>query len=477
MRKHLSRRAILTGLGGTALTGAMGGLSNLGGGLANVLGTGSARADTHFAPKARRVVHLFQSGSPSQLETFDYKPGLMALDGTDLPASVRDEQRLTTMTSSMTRLPIVAPRVGFSQYGESGAWVSDLLPRTGSIADELCIVRSMQTDQINHDAAILLMQSGAAMVGRPSFGAWMSHALAAGDSDLPAYSVLLSVDPANTGLPLFSGYWGSGFLPAQHQGVRFSGGPEPVLYLEDGAGLSQETHTRMRDARRSLDELHHARTGHDDVLARIEANELALRMRASMPELADMSDEPDSTFGLYGEEARIPGTYAANCVLARRLLERGSTFVQLFHRDWDHHLTMQTDHPRLAQTTDRASAALVQDLRARGLLDDTLVLWSGEFGRTVFGQSRVTTTQFGRDHHPRCFSLWMAGGGTKPGYVHGTTDDYSYNVVENGVSVHDLHATLLHLLGFDHTQLIYRAEGRDFRLTDVSGEVIPALIE
>jgi hypothetical protein len=466
--RDLKRRAFLTG--GMGLLGAGAMMSTFGG------WPGRARAETHFAPRARRVVYLFMSGGPSQLESFDYKPGLSALNGTPLPESIRNGQRLTTMTSTMGSFPVVAPRVTFAQYGESGAWVSNLFPYTAQIVDQISIVRTMRTDAINHDPAILMMQSGAILSGRPSFGAWMSHALGSATEDLPAFSVLLSTEARGPGQPLFSSYWGSGFLPAEHQGVRFSGGPEPVLYLEDGAALPMASRVRLRDTRRSLDELHHARTGHDDILGRIEANELALRMQSSVPELTNLGDEPESTFTLYGDEARVPGTFSANCLLARRLLERGSTFVQLFHRDWDHHNTMQTDHPALARSVDRASAALVQDLARRGLLEDTLVIWGGEFGRTVYGQNAITNEQYGRDHHPRCFSMWMAGGGIRPGYVHGETDDYSYNVVSGGVHVHDFHATLLQLLGFDHTRLTYRAEGRDFRLTDVSGNVIADLL-
>lgn len=458
---HLSRRNLLAG----GLAGAGLGLPVLQG----LLAPGRARALTHHAPRARRVIQLFMSGGPSQLETFDHKPGLLAREGTPLPESVRNGQRLTLMSPQTGPLPVVAPRATFHQHGESGAWVSDLFPHVAEIVDDISIVRSLYTEAINHDPAILTMQTGATLSGRPSFGAWMSWALGSGNEDLPAHVVLLSA--VTPGQPLASAYWGSGFLPAEHQGVRFSGGPEPVLYLEDGARMPLASRERVRDARRALDELHHAATGHDEILARIEANELALRMQSSIPELARLEDEPASTFARYGEDARTPGSYAANCVLARRLVERGATFVQLFHRDWDHHQDVARDHPILARSVDQASAALVRDLRDRGLLEDTLVIWGGEFGRTVYGQNGA-----GRDHHPRCFSIWLAGGGIRPGYVHGETDDYAYNVVSGGVHVHDLHATLLHLLGFDHTRLTFRAEGRDFRLTDVAGSVVSDLL-
>jgi uncharacterized protein (DUF1501 family) len=468
-----TRRVFLRG-GATVGAGlAAGGFGSL---VSSLLGPGRAGAATHHAPRARRVVQLFMSGGPSQLETFDHKPGLAAVDGRPLPDSVRNGQLLTTMSPQTGPLPVVAPRFSFAQHGASGAWVSELLPNIAEIVDEITIIRTMRTDQINHDPAIMMMQTGSPLPGRPTFGAWMSYALGTTNEDLPPYSVLLSTaDTGGTGQPLSSAYWGSGFLPAEHQGVRFSGGPEPVLYLEDGARLPMASRTRLRDTRRALDELHHARTGHDDLLARIEANELALNMQTAVPELAALASEPASTFALYGEEARTPGTFAANCVLARRMLERDATFVQLFHRDWDHHQTMQTDHPWQARAVDRASAALVRDLRDRGMLDDTLVIWGGEFGRTVYAQG-ASASQYGRDHHPRCFSIWVAGGGIKRGYVHGETDDYSYNVVSGGVHVHDLHATLLHLLGFDHTRLTYRAEGRDFRLTDVFGNVVSNLL-
>ncbi|AKF10599.1 DUF1501 domain-containing protein [Sandaracinus amylolyticus] len=465
----MNRRALLTGSMSLLGTAALASLLPL--------GRERALAMPHFTPRVRRVVYLFMSGGPSQLETFDHKPGLAALDGTELPESIRRGQRLTTMTSGQSSFPVVAPRVGFTQHGENGTWVSDLLPHLGSIVDRLCIVRSMHTDAINHDPAVTLIQSGSMNPGRPCMGSWVSYGLGAPTRDLPTFAVLLSNSGLFGGQPLSTRFWSSAFLPAHHQGVQLRGGSDPVLYLDDGTGAPQASRERLRDARTALDQMHADETGDPDVTARIEAYELAFRMQTSVPTLARAGDEPESTYTLYGDDARIPGTFAANCVLARRLLEDDVRFVQLYHRDWDHHGTMQTDHPIAARAVDRASTALVLDLERRGLLEDTLVIWGGEFGRTVYGQGEVRTDQYGRDHHPRCFSMWLAGGGVRGGLVHGTTDDYSYNVVDGALHVHDFQATVLHLLGFDHTRLTYRSEGRDFRLTDVSGRVANELLD
>ncbi|MFO0683036.1 MAG: DUF1501 domain-containing protein [Sandaracinus sp.] len=460
----LGRRQLLRGALGMLGAGA----------LASLLRPGHARA-TDFPPLARRVIYLFMAGAPSQLETFDYKPGLAAMDGTELPASVRNGQRLTGMTSSQGSFPVVASRFPFQQHGQSGTWVCDLFPHTASLVDQLCVVRTMFTDAINHDPAVTLMQTGSMLQGRPSMGAWVHYGLGDATRDLPAFTVLISRAGTSLGQPLSARFWGSGFLPAQHQGVQLRGVGDPVLYLEDGSGRPLSSRERLRDTRAALDDLHAADTADPEIDARIEAFEIAHNMQMSVPSLADTSDEPASTYDLYGDDARTPGTFAANCVLARRLLERGVTFVQLYHRDWDHHSTLQTDFPVLARSVDQAQAALVTDLAQRGLLDDTLVIWGGEFGRTVYGQGAVSADQYGRDHHPRNFAIWMAGGGARPGYVHGTTDDFSYNIVEDGVHVHDFHATVLRLLGFDHTHLTFRSEGRDFRLTDVSGNVLTSL--
>ena len=469
MREHgrgIDRRALLRGSLG--LVGAAG--------LATLVGAPRARASPHFTPRAARMVHLFMSGAPSQLETFDHKPGLAALDGTELPSSVRGEQVLTGMTSGQDRLRVVAPRVAFRQHGESGAWVSDLLPQLGGVVDELCILRAVHTDAINHDPAITLMQTGHSLAGRPSLGAWLSHGLGSPTASLPGYAVLVSSSAVPFGQPLSSRYWGAGFLPANHQGVALRAGAEPVLYLDEGAGLSATRRDRLLDLGASLDALHAEQTADPRIDARRETFALARRMQTSVPAALSLDDEPESTFTLYGEAARVPGSFAWSCVMARRLLENDVRFVQLFHRDWDHHSNVQTLHPIVAADVDRPSAALVTDLRRRGMLDDTLVVWGGEFGRTVFAQGPASTSDYGRDHHPRCSSMWMAGGGVRAGVVHGTTDDFSYNVVEGGVHVHDLHASILHLFGFDHTRLTYRSQGRDFRLTDVAGQVVTPIL-
>jgi hypothetical protein len=464
-RRGINRRQLLGGAAGVLGTAALA-----------TLGRSSARAETHFPPRARRVVQLFMSGAPGQLETFDHKPGLVALAGTELPPSVRMGQRVTGMTAGQATFPVLAPTIGFRPYGANGTMVSDFLPNIGGIVDRICIVKSMKTESINHDPATTEMQTGHFLPGRASFGSWVSYALGDPSANLPSYVVLLSSSHVPLGQPLTSRYWGSGWLPSVHQGVRLMGGAEPVLYLDDGAGRSQSRRDRLRDLRASLDGLHAGRT-HDPAIAdRTRTFELAGRMQLSVPSAVSMADEPASTFALYGDEARVPGSYAWNCVMARRMLERDVPFVQLFHRDWDHHSNLPTNHAIVARDVDRASAALVQDLQQRGLLDDTIVLWGGEFGRAVYSQGTPADGEYGRDHHPRCFSMWMAGGGFRAGLVHGETDDFSYNVARDLVHVHDLHATLLNQLGFDHTRLTFRAEGRDFRLTDVAGEVIRELI-
>jgi uncharacterized protein (DUF1501 family) len=442
--------------------------------LGSLLRPGGARA-LDFAPKASRVIYLFMAGAPSQLETFDYKPGLAAMDGMELPESVRGGQRLTGMTSGQGSFPVVAPRFGFGQHGANGTWVCDLFPQTASIVDKLTVLKTLYTDAINHDPAVTLMQTGSMIAGRPSMGAWVNYGLGDTTRNLPSFTVLTSRTGASAGQPLSARFWGSAFLPAQYQGVQLRGSGDPVLYLEDGSGRPSSSRERLRDTRASLDDLHLAATHDPEIDARIQAFEVAHNMQMAVPALADLSTEPPSTWDLYGDEARIPGTFAANCLMARRLVERDVPFVQLYHREWDHHSTLQTDFPVLANSVDRAQAALIQDLEQRGMLDDTLVIWGGEFGRTVYAQGGAGPGQYGRDHHPRNFAVWMAGGGARPGVVYGTTDDFSYNVVEHPVHVHDLHATVLRLLGFDHTKLTFRSQGRDFRLTDVAGRVVSEL--
>ena len=428
----------------------------------------------HFAPKAKRVIWLFQSGGPSQLETFDPKPGLAKLRGQDLPESVRKGQRLTTMTAHQTSFPLVESVFDFAQHGDGGAWISELLPQTAAIADDLCIVRSMHTDAINHDPAVTFLQTGAQIAGRPSFGAWLSYGLGSESSDLPAFVVMIT--QGTGGQPLYDRLWGSGFLPTQYQGVKFRSVGDPVLYLSDPAGVTRERRREFLDVLGDLNRKHYEDYGDPEIATRIAQYEMAFRMQRSVPELTDLSGEPQSVFDLYGEASRRPGTYAYNCLLARRLAERGVRFIQLYHRGWDQHGQLARDIQRQARATDQASAALVTDLKQRGLLDDTLVVWGGEFGRTVYCQGTLTETEYGRDHHPRCFSIWLAGGGIRPGQTFGATDEFSYNITESPVDIHDLHATMLHLLGVDHTKLTFKFQGRRFRLTDVHGNVVKQLL-
>ncbi|MDP6538663.1 MAG: DUF1501 domain-containing protein [Planctomycetota bacterium] len=428
----------------------------------------------HHAPRARRVVHLFQSGGPSQLELFDHKPLLQERNGEELPDSVRRGQRLTGMSGNQASLPLAGAQFQFARHGESGAWMSELVPHTAAIADDLCIVRTVVTEAINHDPAATFLLTGSQIAGRPSMGAWLSYGLGTMNGDLPVFCVL--VTKGKGGQPLYKRLWGSGFLSARHQGVQLRAGPDPVLYLNDPPGLDRATRRRMLDALREMHEDDAQRSGDVAPLDRIAQAELAFRLQSSVPEVADLSDEPDATFELYGEDARNPGTYAANCVLARRLIERDVRFVQLFHRGWDQHGSLPGAIRTQCRETDRASAALVTDLKRRGLLDDTLVVWGGEFGRTCYCQGKLTPTNYGRDHHPRCASVWMAGGGVRAGSVYGETDEFGYNIVRDPVHVHDLHATILHLLGVDHERLVHRHQGRRFRLTDVHGEVVEALV-
>jgi len=431
----------------------------------------------HFPPTAKRVVFLHQSGGPSQMDLFDYKPTLEKFAGSELPDSIRMGQRITGMTSGQSSLPVARSIFKFQQYGQSRTWVSELLPHTAKIVDDLTIVKTMNTDAINHDPAITFIQSGSQQPGRPSMGAWVSYGLGSGNKNLPAFVVMLSQAQAlNPDQPLFSRLWGSGFLPSNHQGVRFRAGSNPVLYLHNPEGVDPETRRDMLDAAGKLNRLHLDEFGDPEIETRISQYEMAFRMQTSVPDLLDLSKEPQSTFDLYGPDSRRPGTYAANCLLARRLLERDVRFVQLYHRGWDQHNDLPRDLALQCKGTDQASAALVTDLKQRGLLEDTLVVWGGEFGRTVYCQGKLTDTNYGRDHHPRCFTMWMAGGGVKKGFSYGETDDYCYNVVENPVHVHDLQATILRCLGVDHLRLTYKFQGRHFRLTDVHGNVVKDLL-
>jgi hypothetical protein len=436
----------------------------------------AAPPGTHFAPKAKRVIFLFQSGGPSHLELLDYKPRLAKLHGSELPASVRMGQRLTGMTSGQKSFPVIAPKFRFARHGPQGVWLSELLPGTARVIGELCLIRSMHTEAINHDPAITFLQTGSQQPGRPSFGSWLSYGLGSEAKNLPAFVVMISHGSgrdANQGL--LDRLWGSGFLPSSHQGVKLRSGRDPVLYLSDPPGVDRGLRRRMLDGLAELNRLHHEQEGDPEIATRIAQYEMAFRMQASVPELTDLSREPERVLDSYGPDARKPGTFAANCLLARRLAERGVRFIQLYHRGWDHHGALPSNIPKQCKDTDQPSAALVADLKQRGLLDETLVIWGGEFGRTVYGQGGLQS-DYGRDHHGRCFSLWLAGGGIKPGVVHGETDDYGYNVVRDPVHVHDLHATLLHCLGINHERLTYRFQGRDFRLTDVHGKVVKGIL-
>ena len=420
----------------------------------------------HHTPRAKNVIFLTQSGGPSQIELFDDKPGLKNWAGKELPESVRQGQRLTTMTASQKQL-IMPARTRFRQHGESGATIGEWLPHLGSVADELCFVKSMRTDQINHAPAMTRFLTGHQIPGRPSVGAWCSYGLGSENKNLPEYLVLISKMKRPSDQPLYDHYWGSGFLPSRYQGVKLRNSKDPVLYLRDPDGLPRNVRRGMLNGLAELNQIQFEQTRDPEIETRIQQYEMAWRMQTSIPELTDLGDEPESTFELYGPDSRRPGTYAANCVLARRLVERGVRFVQLFHPDWDHHSRLSSWCTARCRDTDQASAALVKDLKQRGLLDDTLVLWGGEFGRGVAGQGDWNSPDGGRDHHPRCFKMWMAGGGVKPGMTYGATDDFSYNVAENPVHVQDLHATILHLLGIDHRKFTYRFQGLDFRLTGV----------
>jgi hypothetical protein len=471
----VSRRAFLSrfglGLGGLAL--------------ADLLHLGRARGAasepdrgilgaTHYPARAKRIIYLFMAGGPSQLETFDYKPLLNQRNGQNLPDSVRMGQRLTGMSGNQAVLPLAGSIFKFGQHGAAGAWVSELLPHTAKLVDDLCIVRSMYSEAINHDPAITFLQTGSQLSGRPSFGAWLHYGLGSDNEDLPAFVVLITRGKVDQ--PLYSRLWGSGFLPARHQGVQFRAGKEPVLFLANPEGVDGAARRLMLDRLRDLHEAHKEQTGDSEIDARIAQYEMAYRMQRSVPEATDLSTEPDHVLELYGPDARKPGTFAANCLLARRLAERGVRFIQLYHQGWDQHGNLPNGIRQQCKETDQPCAGLLTDLKQRGLLKDTLVVWGGEFGRTNYSQGKLTVTDYGRDHHPRCFTVWMAGGGARAGSVYGETCEFGYNVVKDGVHVHDLHATLLRLLGVDHERLTYRFQGRRYRLTDVHGHVVDGLL-
>lgn len=467
----MSRRQVLKrfgmGLGGLAL--------------ADLMASGASASDDagrlgapHFPAKAKRVIYLFMSGAPSQMDLFDYKPLLNERHGEELPDSVRGTQRLTGMSGNQASIPIAGSPFKFERHGQSGAWFSDQLPHLSALADDLCFVKSMYTEAINHGPGVTFMQTGSPFPGRPSIGAWSDYGLGAANEDLPAFVVLKT--RGKGGQPLGARMWGNGFLPSRHQGVRFRSGKDPVLYLNNPAGIGADSRRLMLDR---LNELHHiqlAATGDAEIETRIAQYEMSYRMQASVPEVMDLAKETPEALHEYGPDVEKPGSFAANCLLARRLAERGVRFIQLYHPGWDQHGGLAAGIKRQTKETDQPSAALIKDLKRRGLLDDTLVIWGGEFGRTSYCQGKLTEKKFGRDHHPRCFTYFFAGGGIKPGISYGKTDDFCYNIAENGVHIHDFHATLQHLLGIDHERLTYRFQGRYFRLTDVHGHVVKDIV-
>lgn len=484
----MNRRAFLSksalGIGGAALSSLLGvvGCTNMDGSiettqLTQKINATLANGKLHFAPKAKRVIYLFQSGGPSQYELFDYKPLLQKLRGQDLPESIRNGQRLTGMSSDQTSFPLVGSQYKFNQYGQAGTWMSELLPYTSQIADDICVIKSMHTEAINHDPAITFFQTGSQQSGRPSIGSWLSYGLGSMNENLPTFTVLVSRGTGRKfGQPLYSRLWGNGFLHSLHQGVQFRSAKDPVLFLQNPEGLSAKSRRKMIDHIAELNQMHMDEFGDPEISSRISQYEMAYRMQTSVPEIMDTTDEPDHIYKMYGAESMKPGTYAANALLARRLAEKGVRFIQLYHMGWDHHDNLPSAVKNQAKDVDQASAALVMDLKQRGMLEDTLVIWGGEFGRTNYSQGALTATNYGRDHHPRCFTIWMAGGGVKPGTVYGETDEFGYNIIKNPVHVHDFQATLLHQLGIDHEKFTYKYQGRRFRLTDVSGHVIKDII-
>ena len=427
----------------------------------------------HFAPRAKRVIYLFQGGAPSQHDLWEYKPGLANMRGTDLPDSVRQGQRLTPMTATQAGFPLVPSIFKFDQHGQSGAWISELMPHTAKLADELCFIKTMHTEAINHDPGMTFLQTGAQLAGRPSVGAWLAYGLGSMNSDLPTFVVMVS---SRGGNQVYDRLWGSGFLPSEYQGIKFLSTGDPVLYLSNPPGVDRSLRRRFLDDLGKLNQQDRETFGDPETSTRITQYEMAYRMQASVPDLTDLSDEPDSVFERYGPDSRTPGTFAANCLLARRLAERDVRFIELFHRGWDMHTQLPKRIKVQAKDVDQPQAALIQDLKDRGMLDDTLVVWGGEFGRTIFCQGRLTDETYGRDHHPRAFTIWMAGGGVKAGTTYGETDDFAFNIVKDPVHIHDLHATLLHILGIDHTRLTYPYQGRNFRLTDVHGKVVDGVL-
>ncbi len=454
------------------------GAASLGGMAVSQLQAGASIASSrpHHEPQAKRVIYLFQSGGPSQVDLFDYKPMLKKFHGQDIFKLVEQAGRLTGFTNKHKSHPVIDTCYTFARPGENGAWVSELLPHMSRIVDDVCTIRSVSTKPVNHDPALTFMQTGHNLPGRPSIGAWLTYGLGTMNRDLPDFVVLVSKGDLDNMQPLNNRLWGSGFLSARYAGVRLRSGAEPVLYLKDPAEKPITDSRKILDVINQINDEELSRSGDPEVAARISQYEMAFRMQTSVPELSDLADEPESTYRLYGEDARQPGTYAFNCLMARRLAERDVRFIQLFHSGWDHHFHLPTNLPKRCQETDRATAGLIHDLKQRGLLDDTIVIWGGEFGRTTFSQSGKVNESYGRDHHANCFTTLVAGGGFRPGLIHGETDDFCYSVTRDEVPVHDLHATIMHQLGIDHMRLTYRHQGRDYRLTDVYGEVVDELL-
>lgn len=428
----------------------------------------------HYVPKAKRVIYLFQSGAPSQLDLFDHKPLLNKMNGQELPESVFGGQRLTGMTAGQSAFPLAGSHFKFGQKGASGAWVSELMPHIGALADDLCFIKSMHTEAINHDPAVTFIQTGSQLPGRPSIGSWLSYGLGSDNKNLPGFVVLITKD--KYGQPLYSRSWGNGFLPSQHQGVQFRSGKNPVLYLDNPPGVTKKLREEQLETLSKMQKDKYADIGDPEILSRISQYEMAFKMQTSVPEVMDLSEEPDYIFDMYGEEARIPGSFASNCLLARRLIEKDVRFVQLYHQGWDHHGDLPKNIKIQCKETDQPSAALIKDLKQRGLLEDTLVIWGGEFGRTNYSQGQLTETNYARDHHPACFTIFMAGAGIKKGMTYGKTDEFGYNIIENPVHVHDFQATLMHLLGIDHEKFTFKFQGRRYRLTDVHGKVIQDIL-
>ena len=428
----------------------------------------------HYVPKAKRVIYLFQSGAPSQLDLFDHKPLLNKMNGQELPESVFGGQRLTGMTAGQSAFPLAGSHFKFGQKGASGAWVSELMPHIGALADDLCFIKSMHTEAINHDPAVTFIQTGSQLPGRPSIGSWLSYGLGSDNKNLPGFVVLITKD--KYGQPLYSRSWGNGFLPSQHQGVQFRSGKNPVMYLDNPPGVTKELREEQLETLSKMQKDKYADIGDPEILSRISQYEMAFKMQTSVPEVMDLSEEPDYIFDMYGEEARIPGSFASNCLLARRLIEKDVRFVQLYHQGWDHHGDLPKNIKIQCRETDQPSAALIKDLKQRGLLEDTLVIWGGEFGRTNYSQGQLTETNYARDHHPACFTIFMAGAGIKKGMTYGKTDEFGYNIIENPVHVHDFQATLMHLLGIDHEKFTFKFQGRRYRLTDVHGKVIQDIL-